>query len=254
MPLPTSDFRNPVCLEMKALKSGYWAQSGGRYVPMSIDLSNANKIGGNNNNNNNNNGDLGSVDSSDTYASCNTHPFHSQGDLTSDIADSSCAIVDLVLDSNLYVNPLDNQRSRDNSPQQQLQQPLSSALSTSRVNLGVVKKSASGDTALRSLGASPMEEPFKGFPPVTSDRGSRGSLNDTSVPKHRKTRFQQVSYTGCSYKLYGINVMHVIRKTVPSHRRLPDNTRNTHKRQTSQPPAGFEPSVLASKPFVQPLR
>lgn len=192
MPLPTSDFRNPVCLEMKTLKSGYWAQSGGRYVPMSIDLSNANKIGANNNNNNNNNGDLGSVDSSDTYASCNTHPFHSQGDLTSDIADPSCAIVDLVLDSNLYVNPLDNQRSRDNSPQQQLQQPLSSsAFSTSRVSLGVVKKSASGDTALRSLGASPLEEPFKGFSPVTSDRGSRGSLNDTSVPKHRKTRFQQ---------------------------------------------------------------
>jgi len=232
MPLPTSDFRNPVCLEMKTLKSGYWAQSGGRYVPMSIDLSNANKIGANNNNNNNNNGDLGSVDSSDTYASCNTHPFHSQGDLTSDIADPSCAIVDLVLDSNLYVNPLDNQRSRDNSPQQQLQQPLSSsAFSTSRVSLGVVKKSASGDTALRSLGASPLEEPFKGFSPVTSDRGSRGSLNDTSVPKHRKTRFQQVSYNGCSCKLYRVNVIHVIRKTVARRLdlSLPDNTHNTQE-------------------------
>lgn len=196
MPLPTSDFRNPVCLEMKTLKSGYWAQSGGRYVPTSIDLSSANRIGANNNNNNNN-GDLGSVDSSDTYASCNTHPFHSQGDLTSDITDPNCAIVDLVLDSNLYVNPLDNQRSRDNSPLQQLQQPLVlSTLSTSRGSLGVVKKSASGDTALRSLGASPVEEPFKGFSAVTSDRGSRGSLNDTPVPKHRKTRFQQVSQTG----------------------------------------------------------
>ena len=218
MPLPTSDFRNPVCLEMKTLKSGYWAQSGGRFLPMSIDLSSANKIGANNNNNNNNNGDLGSVDSSDTYASCNTHPFHSQGDLTSDIADPSCAIVDFVLDSNLYVNPLDNERSRYNSPQQ-LQQPLAlSGLSTSRGSLGVVKKSTSGDTALRSLGASPMEEAFKGFSPVTSDRGSRGSLNDTPVPKHRKTRFQQVSHTGCSCKLYGINVMHVVRKTA-AHRR-----------------------------------
>jgi len=247
MPLPTSDFRNPVCLEMKTLKSGYWAQSGGRYVPMSIDLSNANKIGANNNNNNNNNnGDLGSVDSSDTYASCNTHPFHSQGDLTSDIADPSCAIVDLVLDSNLYVNPLDNQRSRDNSPQQQLQQPLSlSALSTSRVSLGVVKKSASGDTALRSLGASPMEEPFKGFPPVTSDRGSRGSLSDTSVPKHRKTRFQQVSYTGCSCKLYGINVIHVIRK--PVARRI-DPYLTTHKTQETDIPApGWNRTLNTSK-------
>jgi hypothetical protein len=176
---------------MKTLKSGYWALTGGgsgRYAPMSIDLSSANKIGANNNNN----GDLGSVDSSDTYASCNTHPFHSQGDLTSDIADPSCAIVDLVLDSNLYVNPLDNQRSRDNSPLQQLQQPLVlSSVSTSR-SLGVVKKSASGDSALRSLGASPMEESFKGFGGVSSERGSRGSLNDTSLPKHRKTRFQQV--------------------------------------------------------------
>ncbi|XP_069701312.1 potassium voltage-gated channel protein Shab isoform X2 [Periplaneta americana] len=189
MPLPTSDFRNPVCLEMKMLKREYGtaaATAGGRYVPMSIDLSSTNKIGINNNS-----GDLGSVDSSDTYASCNTHPFHSQGDLTSDIADPTCAIVDLVLDSNLYVNPLDNQRSRDNSPLQP-QQPLAlSALSTSRGSLGVVKKSASGDTALRSLGASPMEESFKGFAAIAAERGSRGSLNDTPLPKHRKTRFQQ---------------------------------------------------------------
>jgi hypothetical protein len=165
-------------------------------MSMSIDVSSANKSvannnsssNNNNNNNNNNNGDLGSVDSSDTYASCSTHPFLSQGDLTTDIADPA-----LVLDSNLYVNPLDNQRSRDNSPLQQLQQPL--AHSTSRGFLGVVKKSASGDTALRSLGASPMDESFKGFPGLASDsgsRGSRGSLDDTPLPKHRKTRFQQV--------------------------------------------------------------
>ena len=187
MPLPTSDFRNPVCLEMKNLKSGYGPSTtaittvGGGYLPMSIDLSNTNRT--------NNNGDLGSVDSSDTYASCNTHPFLSQGDLTSDIADPTCAIMDLVMDSNLYVNPLDYQRSRDNSPQQPL---ILSTLSTSR-GLGVVKKSASGDTALRSLGASPMEETFKGFGGMASERGSRGSLNDTPLPKHRKTRFQQVS-------------------------------------------------------------
>jgi hypothetical protein len=185
MPLPTSDFRNPVCLEMKTLKGGYWAQAiggAGHYVPVGTDVSSASKSAANNNNN----GDLGSVDSSDTYASCSTHPFLSQGDLTSDMADPACAIVDLVLDSNLYINPLD----RDSSP---LQQPLVlSALSTSRGSLGVVKKSASGDTALRSLGASPMEESFEGFPGVASERGSRGSLNDSPLPKHRKTRFQQV--------------------------------------------------------------
>jgi hypothetical protein len=175
---------------MRTLKAGYWTpggSAGGQYLPMSIDLNSANKVG---TNNNNNNGDVGSVDSSDTYASCSTHPFLSQGDLTSDIPDPACAMVNAVLDSNLYVNPLDNQRSSDSSP---LQQPLVlSALSTSRGSLGVVKKSASGDTALRSLGASPMEESFKGFPGVTSERGSRGSLNDTPMPKHRKTRFQQV--------------------------------------------------------------
>ncbi|XP_067004773.2 potassium voltage-gated channel protein Shab [Anabrus simplex] len=157
MPLPTSDFRNPVCLEMKTLRNGAYE---GVVSRGTVALHNNNN---NNNNNNFNNNDMGSVDSSDTYASCNTHPFLSQGDLTSDIADPSCAIVELVLDSNLYVNPLDNgnQRSTDNSP------------------LG----------AMRSLGASPLEEAFKGF--GSTDRGSRGSLNDTPVPKHRKTRFQQ---------------------------------------------------------------
>nr|XP_024218493.1 potassium voltage-gated channel protein Shab [Halyomorpha halys] len=115
MLFPTSEFRNPICLEMKLLSRG-------------IDMSNAVM-------------DLGSVDSSDTYASCNTAPFPSQVDLTED--------------SNLYVNPLE---------------------------LRNVKKSASGDTMLR------------GSP--TGDEGwigSRGSLNDAPIPKHRKTRFQQSS-------------------------------------------------------------
>lgn len=135
MPLPTSDFRNLICLEMKMLRNGRGLdlQSG----PM----------------------DMGSVDSSDTYASCNTQPFNSQGDLTEDTPDQ------LMDNSNLYVNPLESPRS--------------------------VVKSASGDTALRSLGASPLEETYKGFGPP--ERGSRGSLNDTPLPKHRKTRFQQVS-------------------------------------------------------------
>lgn len=122
--------------------------------------------------NNNNNGDMGSMDSSDTFASCNTHPFHSQGDLTSDIVDPSCAI-----DSNLYVNPLD--KSGDNSP-----------VTPAPTRGSVFKKSASGDTALRSLTTSPMDENYRGFGPI--DRGSRVSLNDSTYPKQRKTRFQQV--------------------------------------------------------------
>lgn len=45
-----------------------------------------------------------------------------------------------------------------------------------------------GDTALRSLATSPIEEQYQAF---VGERGSRVSLNETPVPKHRKTRFQQ---------------------------------------------------------------
>lgn len=162
MPLPTTDFRNPVCLEMKTLKNEAAFQ-------MFLEMEAASKQRKQNNNKEN----MGSVDSSDTFASCNTHPFNSQGDLTSDIADASCAI-----DSNLYVNPLD--KSGDNSPE---------TPAPGRVVSGV-KKSASGDTALRSLGTSPMEEGFREF--GTIERGSRVSLNDSPLPKQRRTRFQHV--------------------------------------------------------------
>lgn len=146
MPLPTSDFRNPVCMEMKMLRNakGMDKESG----PM----------------------EMGSVDSSDTYASCNTQPFNSQGDLTEEIAEP-----EQVDSSNLYVNPMESPRS-------------------------IVKKSASGDTALRSLGASPLEETYKGFGPP--ERGSRGSLNEAPIPKHRKTRFQQVMFFRSSICYY----------------------------------------------------
>lgn len=119
--------------------------------------------------------EMGSVDSSDTFESCRTHPFNSQGDLIgSDVTDPPC-----VLDSNLYVNPLD--KSTDNSPDSfKPARPVG------------VKKSASGDTALRSLGASPSDEAFRGFGPI--ERGSRVSLNDSPLPKSRRTRFQQVRF------------------------------------------------------------
>lgn len=176
MPRPTSDFRNPVCLEMRTLRdtnilmNNAWNQFQGADTPSRLQYTS-------------NPQDIGSVDSSDTFASCNTHPFHSQGDLTSDVVDVSCA--NAPSDSNLYVNPLD--KSTDNSPVQP------SVVGFGRSGGGVstgVKKSASGDTALRSLGASPMDEAFR---PFGIDRGSRGSLNDSPLPKHRKTRFQQVS-------------------------------------------------------------
>ncbi|XP_053676611.1 potassium voltage-gated channel protein Shab [Anopheles nili] len=148
-------------------------------------------------NSNSNNGDLASVDSSDTYASCQTHPFLSQADLTSDIVDMSFDL-DTLDTNNLYINPLEKDSQQKQQPQQQQllllqQRPL--AAGGDRGPRSQVKKSASGDTALRSLGASPMDDEYRQFqlPFDAADRGSHVSLNETPVPKHRKTRFQQSS-------------------------------------------------------------
>lgn len=114
------------------------------------------------------NGDLASLNSSDTYASCQTHPFLSQGDLTADMADANSALDDIDM-NNLYINPLEKDELRSQ-----------------------VKKSASGDTALCNIGGNSLDESFQNFQSFeTRDRGSRVSLNETPVPKHRKTRFQQ---------------------------------------------------------------
>ncbi|XP_050095856.1 potassium voltage-gated channel protein Shab isoform X2 [Anopheles aquasalis] len=154
---------------------------------------------------NSNNGDLASVDSSDTYASCQTHPFLSQADLTSDILDMSFDL-DTLDTNNLYINPLEKEQQQQQRQQQQqqllLQRPQTAT--GERMTLrSQVKKSASGDTALRSLGASPMDDEYRqfqtSFDTVTAtDRGSHVSLNETPVPKHRKTRFQQSAATGSS--------------------------------------------------------
>lgn len=91
----------------------------------------------------NNSGDLASVDSSDTYASCQTHPFLSQGDLTGEMADITCTLAELDVDD-LYFTSLDKDR-----PSTSADMKLKSQ----------VKKSASGDASLLSLGAcAPMDE------------------------------------------------------------------------------------------------
>lgn len=158
-------------------------------------------LGGNLNNNfnvninNNNNADLASVDSSDTYASCQTHPFHSQGDLTADLADEACAL-DIDMD-NLYINPLEKETTTSTSGPGTtgyiVGLPPNGATGLTSMGLArsQVKKSASGDTALRNLaagGLSPMDEIYQNF--EVQERGSRVSLNENPVPKHRKTRFQ----------------------------------------------------------------
>lgn len=142
----------------------------------------------NNLNFNNNNADLASVDSSDTYASCQTHPFLSQGDLTSDFNDEVCAL-DIDMD-NLYINPLEKDSAGNTTTGYMVGLPPTPSSGQMRAH---VKKSASGDTALRNLaagGLSPMDDVYPSAFDA-HDRGSHISLNENPVPKHRKTRFQQ---------------------------------------------------------------
>ncbi|KAL9904624.1 potassium voltage-gated channel protein Shab-like isoform 4-T6 [Glossina fuscipes fuscipes] len=141
-----------------------------------------------NNNYNNNNADLASVDSSDTYASCQTHPFLSQGDLTSDFNEEVCAL-DIDMD-NLYINPLEKDSTGNNTNTGYIV-GLPTTPSSGQIRPHV-KKSASGDTSFRSLvagGLSPMDDLYQNFD--VHERGSHISLNENPVPKHRKTRFQQ---------------------------------------------------------------
>lgn len=127
---------------------------------------------------NSNNADLASVDSSDTFMSCQTHPFLSQGDLTT--ADDDDNTLDMLDSESLYLNAMNKTSSGTLTRGSSL---YSGAVNIIDVGMkGQVKKSTSGDTALRSLGASPIDDNFT---------GSRVSLSETPVPKHRKTRFQQ---------------------------------------------------------------
>ncbi|XP_048265121.1 potassium voltage-gated channel protein Shab isoform X4 [Bombus terrestris] len=156
MPLATSDFRNPICQEMKSMRSGgimsmepvahqqIFAVEAKPSPAQPVDVPSFGRTYN----------EQGSVDSSDTYASCQTHPSHSQGDLTEEA------------DSNLYVNPLEAAEKCGNR----------------------VKKSASGEVGRNVGDASPSVESLKDVRPF--NEGSRVTLNDT-VPKHRKIRIQQ---------------------------------------------------------------
>lgn len=139
---------------------------------------------------NNASADFASVDSSDTYASCQTHPFLSQGDLTAadDINDNNLCSLDMLdADCNLYINTMGN-NSSGTLVQGSSIYKRGANLTDSVMIIGcgshhVKKSTSSGDTALRSMGAA--------SPILIGELGSRVSLNDTPVPKHRKTRFQQ---------------------------------------------------------------
>lgn len=133
---------------------------------------------------NSNNADLasvGSVNSSDTFMSCQTHPFLSQGDLTmADDDENVCSLDNLDAES-LYLNAMNKTSSGTLTRGSSLYSGGVNIVDSS-LSQGSVKKSTSGDTALRNLAPSPIDDIYT---------GSRVSLNDTPVPKHRKTRFQQ---------------------------------------------------------------
>lgn len=135
---------------------------------------------------NSTNADLASVDSSDTFMSCQTHPFLSQGDLAMVDDDNHCDLDLIDADANFYINSAKNAAMlmRGSS----LHSGPVNIIVDSSLSAPQVKKSTSGDTALRSLATSPIEEQYQAF---VGERGSRVSLNETPVPKHRKTRFQQ---------------------------------------------------------------
>ncbi|KAL4143588.1 hypothetical protein QTP88_005906 [Uroleucon formosanum] len=159
-PYPTSDLRTPLSVEMRTLKEADGSSSGGGQWRSR--------------------NEVGSVDSSDTYISCKSQPFLSQGDLTAadDLHDTvfepaghvpasgpaATGKGSGVNDSNLYVNPLE---------------------------IAGGKGGKGGPP--RSLGTSPMDE-CKEFSGRTAAVGSRGSLNETA--KQRKTRFSQQSNIG----------------------------------------------------------
>lgn len=150
MPLPTSDFRTPICREMRNLREqpllGF-----DQYSPPGL-LSAIEPINYNAKSSYN---DRGSVDSSDTYASCQTHPCYSENDLTEEP------------DSNLYVNPMNG---------------------ADKVR---VKKSASGEIAHVTRDVSPSTESLKEI--NVPGRVGKVSAND-GLPKHRKIRLQQVNF------------------------------------------------------------
>ncbi|XP_046968499.1 potassium voltage-gated channel protein Shab isoform X8 [Vanessa cardui] len=147
MPMPTSDLRQPVCVELACLQR--------HPAPRALPEATPN-----------------SLDSPDTFASCLTHPFPSEGDITCE-NDSS----------NLYVNPLDGSGGGGTGSQGE-GSPRGSRGSLSGVGAGAAA-CASAELS-RPLDAS-----------RTSYETVREPIDDTLVavddvkPKHRKARFQQ---------------------------------------------------------------
>ena len=179
MPLATSDFRNPVCQELRSMREGSLETSGygdyalelyapelyapefyppemyapETYAPSPVQAIESTVVY------TKTYADRGSVDSSDTYASCQTHPFLSQGDLTEEA------------DSNLYINPLEG---------------------TDKCGQVRVKKSTSSEIVRTMIDVSPSTESLKGLE-LPQGESSKVNLIET-LPKHKKTRIQKVYF------------------------------------------------------------
>ncbi len=110
--------------------------------------------------------DMASMDSTDTFASCNTHPFNSQADLTREDSGEGRD-----KDPTLYVNPLEDTgdgTSRTPTPRSSPRhRPKPFAYTTD-----LFDDTRSTDNLLGS---------------------SRTSLQESPLPKHRRARFQEVS-------------------------------------------------------------
>ncbi|XP_042864446.1 potassium voltage-gated channel protein Shab-like isoform X3 [Penaeus japonicus] len=125
--------------------------------------------------------DLASMDSTDTFASCPTHPFNSQADLTDDPPNNK--------DSNLYVNPLDADGYQSPSST-----TAAAAPSTATAAVGPRTPTPRSSPRHRVI-HRPQAYTTDSFDDTRSTDNllgsSRSSLQDSPLPKHRRARFQE---------------------------------------------------------------
>ncbi|XP_068249395.1 potassium voltage-gated channel subfamily B member 2 [Palaemon carinicauda] len=132
--------------------------------------------------------DLASMDSTDTFASCPTHPFNSQADLTDDQPQPTNN-----KDSNLYVNPLDADGYQPPSAAAAAAAPTTaaSAAATAVAPRTPTPRSSPRHRALHR----PQAYTTDSFDDTRSTDNllgsSRSSLQDSPMPKHRRARFQE---------------------------------------------------------------
>ena len=124
-----------------------------------------------------------SMDSSETFVTCPTHPFPSEADLTAEQNHPTASTASGEPDdsNNLYVNPLDDPR-------------LSPAISSA--NHPSCPGSPTPRNSPRQRALRPQAYTTDSFDDTRSTDillgGSRSSLQDSPLPKHRRARFQEV--------------------------------------------------------------